>query len=172
VCGPGVAITSCVPPNNFAAWDGTSMATPHITGLAALTLAHHPDFQTPQYQLRGAERVERLFQIIRASARRVSLGDQSRTGFGLPDVLVAVGLQTPAGQALPQQPAVAPQSNTMGQAAIGAMMAPQAMLSPFMAGAMEPFGLELARAPWNIPRTAPWYQISPTVPPQYPTFRW
>jgi subtilisin family serine protease len=177
VCGPGVAITSCVPPNNFAAWDGTSMATPHITGLAALTLAHHPDFQTPQYKVRGAERVERLFQIIRASARRVSLGDQSRTGFGMPDVLVAVGLQTPSGQAV-QQPAVAPQAHAMQQPAVAGMMAPQGMmaqqgmLSPFMAGGMEPFGLELARAPWNIPRTQPWYQITPTMPPQYPTFHW
>lgn len=103
VCAPGVAITSCVPPNNFAAWDGTSMAAPHVTGLAALCLAHHPDFQTPQYKARGAERVERLFQIIRASARRVSLGDQSRTGYGLPDTLLAVGL-SPQAAAPPMQP--------------------------------------------------------------------
>ncbi|NYE59340.1 hypothetical protein FHW58_000492 [Duganella sp. 1224] len=102
VCAPGVAITSCVPPNNFAAWDGTSMAAPHVTGLAALVLAHHPDFKTPQYSARGAERVERLFQVIRASARRVSQGDQSRTGFGLPDVLLAVGLQ-PQSAVQPQQ---------------------------------------------------------------------
>ena len=159
VCGPGVAITSCVPPNNFAAWDGTSMATPHITGLAALTLAHHPDFQTPQYKARGAERVERLFQILRASARRVSLGDQSRIGFGLPDALVAVGLQTLAGQTA--QPAMAPQ-NVMG-----------GMMSPLMAGpGMEPFGLELTRAPWAMPRTPPWYQMTPAMPPPYPTFQW
>ena len=92
VCGPGVAITSSVPPNNYAAWDGTSMAAPHITGLAALVLAHHPEFQGA-YKMRGADRVERLFQVIRASARRVSQADPARIGLGLPDAVVALGLQ-------------------------------------------------------------------------------
>lgn len=95
VCGPGVAITSSVPPNNYAAWDGTSMAAPHITGLAALVLAHHPDFQNV-YRNRGAERVERLFQLIRMSARRVSLADATRVGLGLPDAVIACGLQQSA----------------------------------------------------------------------------
>jgi len=95
VCGPGVAITSSVPPNNFAVWDGTSMATPHVTGLAALVLAHHPDFQG-SYKARGAERVERLFQIIKQSARRLNLGDPRLTGYGLPDAVAALNLQTQA----------------------------------------------------------------------------
>jgi subtilisin family serine protease len=105
VCGPGVAVTSTVPPNNYAAWDGTSMAAPHITGLAALVLAHHPEFQGP-LKARTADRVERLFQIIKMSARRVSQGDPTRTGLGLPDAIVAVGLQQPVMATMSVHPAI------------------------------------------------------------------
>jgi subtilisin family serine protease len=100
VCAPGVAITSCVPENSYAAWDGTSMAAPHVTGLAALALAHHPDFRGSG-QMRSAARVERLFQIIKQSCQPLMLGDQRRTGFGLPDTLRAVGLAAPQGLPTP-----------------------------------------------------------------------
>lgn len=98
VCAPGVAITSSVPDNNFAAWDGTSMAAPHVTGLAALILAHHPEFQTA-IRVRNAERVDRLFQIIRQSCTPLMLGDPRRTGFGLPDAPRALGLVQAQAQA-------------------------------------------------------------------------
>jgi subtilisin family serine protease len=113
VCAPGVAIVSSVPPNNFAAWDGTSMAAPHVTGLATLILAHRPEFQGVG-RARSAERVERLFHIIRASARRVTLADQTRIGSGLPDALAALGVQVNAGY-----PAAAWQSAMMGGLAGG-----------------------------------------------------
>ena len=92
VCGPGVAIVSSVPAAGFAAWDGTSMATPHVTGLAALVLAHHPDFATPAYKVRSAAKVDRLFEILRGSARPFSFGDPSRSGAGLPDAVRALAL--------------------------------------------------------------------------------
>ena len=43
VCAPGVAIVSTVP-GGFEPQSGTSTAAPHVTGLAALLLAHHPAF--------------------------------------------------------------------------------------------------------------------------------
>ncbi|QGQ19285.1 S8 family serine peptidase [Cellulomonas sp. JZ18] len=92
VCGPGVAVVSSVPPAGFAAWDGTSMATPHVAGLAALVLAHHPDFRTPGLALRTGARVDRLFEILRGSATPLDLGDATRTGAGLPDAVRALAL--------------------------------------------------------------------------------
>lgn len=101
VCGPGVAILSCVPDTGYAAWDGTSMATPHVTGLAALLLAHHPEFLagTGPKGARNADRVNRLFEILKQSARPLALGDPGRTGAGLPDAIGAFSIgqvQAPA----------------------------------------------------------------------------
>jgi subtilisin family serine protease len=112
VCGPGVAIVSSLPPDVFGAWDGTSMAAPHITGMAALVLAHHPDFKAG-FQTRDARRVERLFDIIKQTATPLSLGDATRTGAGLPNLPKALGLDVQplgaigANGALPAGPDVA-----------------------------------------------------------------
>lgn len=134
VCAPGVAIVSSVPPNNFAAWDGTSTAASHVTGLAALVLAHHPAFQGAG-RAPNADRVERLFQLIRMSARRVTLGEQNRIGYGMPDALAALGWSVMVGErrGMQQQIPGAP-----GMAGIGGMAG-----SPGMAGIArvgEPFG--------------------------------
>lgn len=42
ISAPGVAITSAIPGNKYATWDGTSMATPHVTGAIALALQANP----------------------------------------------------------------------------------------------------------------------------------
>jgi subtilisin family serine protease len=94
VCAPGVGIVSSLPADGFGAWDGTSMATPHVTGLAALVLAHHPDFTKGNFQNRDARRVERLFQILKETATPLQFGDSNRTGAGLPNAMRALGLET------------------------------------------------------------------------------
>jgi subtilisin family serine protease len=48
VCAPGVNIYSTIPNNNFKGYSGTSMATPHITGVIALLLEFINDLSTYQ----------------------------------------------------------------------------------------------------------------------------
>ncbi|GAA0569581.1 hypothetical protein GCM10009416_05040 [Craurococcus roseus] len=90
VSGPGVAIVSTVPGGGYAAWDGTSMAAPHVTGLAALVLAHHPAFHQPALRARTAARVDSLFQLLVAACAPM-VADPARGGAGLPQATRALG---------------------------------------------------------------------------------
>jgi hypothetical protein len=81
---PGVAVVSCVPGGGYGAADGTSVAASHITGLAALILAHHPLFQGP-LKMRSEQRVDALAGLLRASAVP-HFPDPLRGGAGVPDL--------------------------------------------------------------------------------------
>ena len=43
ILAPGVEIFAALPGGKGGYWDGTSMATPHVTGIAALIKAAHPE---------------------------------------------------------------------------------------------------------------------------------
>jgi subtilisin len=93
VSAPGVAIVSTVPGGGYAAADGTSAAAAHVTGLAALVLAHHPLLQEGSFRVRSEQRVHALFELIRASAVP-HFPDPQRGGAGVPDLARIPGGQS------------------------------------------------------------------------------
>ena len=63
LAAPGVYITSTIPGNNYAAYSGTSMATPHVSGAAALLVSKKPAATTEQIKaalLSGVDRISSL----------------------------------------------------------------------------------------------------------------
>lgn len=48
IAAPGVAITSTLPGNSYASWDGTSMATPHVSGAIAVLRSYFPTLTARQ----------------------------------------------------------------------------------------------------------------------------
>jgi subtilisin len=91
LCAPGVAIAVCQSPDGYAICDGTSLAGAYVTALAALILAHHGDFRGG-FARRDFQRVERLFQILKATAQPI--GHPWQTGAGLPDAPRALGIRS------------------------------------------------------------------------------
>ena len=115
VAGPGVAIVSTVPGGGYASWDGTSMATPHITGMGALLLAHHPTFRDGN-RLRNEQRVAQLFSLLASAGVRM-LGDPTREGVGVPDLQRVAGLGAAPRPTDTVQTASAPMGGILGNSA-------------------------------------------------------
>ncbi|MEK4459654.1 S8 family peptidase [Paenibacillus sp. FSL R10-2748] len=82
VCAPGVSIISTAPGSVFKLDSGTSMAAPHVTGMAALLLAHHPIFQS-EFKTRNRQRVEALMALLHQQCKPLNL-DSDRCGTGVP----------------------------------------------------------------------------------------
>jgi subtilisin family serine protease len=73
VVAPGVEILSTVKDNGYAYMSGTSMATPFVSGLAALILAGDSNM-TPLYEdsgrwdFRGDERIQQIERVLKSTA--------------------------------------------------------------------------------------------------------
>jgi subtilisin family serine protease len=83
---PGVGIISTLPlkasaarksdETKYASWDGTSMATPHVTAVAAMVLANNPSFMPAQVRKR----------LISTATKLTPMGNKDKTneyGYGL-----------------------------------------------------------------------------------------
>ena len=63
LAAPGSGILSCVPGNDYESWDGTSMATPHVTGACALVWSRNPHLshlQVKDVVLSSVDKIEAL----------------------------------------------------------------------------------------------------------------
>lgn len=104
VAAPGVDIYSSVPNGGYDYYSGTSMATPHVSGIAALLKKLYPGY--------SCSRIEQL--ITSACADAGDYGWDSYYGYGIPNVAdIALNFETqptatPQPSQTPSQPIATP----------------------------------------------------------------
>lgn len=107
---PGVDILSCVPGAKYKTMDGSSMATPHVAGLAALLLQAQPTATAAQIE-----------SAIVGSCTRPASMPEPRANLGVPDAVRAfqllTGTQLPAGLTVGTTPRRAVPKRSVGRQA-------------------------------------------------------
>ncbi len=88
IAAPGVAVLSSVPPNGYARFDGTSMASPHVAGAVALMWAAAPSL------IGDIEQTRELLDLTAVDTSDLSCGGTAQNnnvwGEGKLDVYAAV----------------------------------------------------------------------------------
>ena len=81
VAAPGVLIMSTLAEGGYGAWSGTSMASPHVAGLAALVRSVHPEYTVDEVE----------WAITSTAVDLYAAGRDDKTGWGRIDAAAAVG---------------------------------------------------------------------------------
>ncbi|MFL5425922.1 MAG: S8 family serine peptidase, partial [Myxococcales bacterium] len=109
VTAPGVGILSTTSPGQYARYDGTSMATPHVAGAAALLWSARPDATLSQVKkalLEGATGAGKKIDVAKAMDALLGTGGGSGPQPGAPHLsrtkldFVAASGKTPRAQTI------------------------------------------------------------------------
>ena len=84
ISAPGKDIYSLLPGNKYASLSGTSMASPHVAGVAALVMSAYPEMTNTQVRIR--------MQITAQNIAKNIFEAQSWFGYGLVDAVRAVSI--------------------------------------------------------------------------------
>ena len=95
LAAPGVSILSTLPENRYGYYSGTSMATPHVAGVAALLLGHEPGLSGPQ----AIDRLLGTVDVVDGLAERVFTAGvvDAAAAVAPPDAAPRVTVLAPAG---------------------------------------------------------------------------
>ncbi|MGW3852142.1 S8 family serine peptidase [Streptomyces fagopyri] len=88
---PGAAVITTALGDGYTPADGTAIAAAHVTGLAALLLAHHDHLRT-QVMPRTPARAEFLYTLLRTACQPLPGADPARVGAGVADAPTALGI--------------------------------------------------------------------------------